>query len=147
MCPDQQLYPATLAKTSTFEPSHALRLAQAKGQLANLAASHTGARVMQACAKFGSAEARTQLMQEILPQLLELAKSPYGHFTVVKLIQLVSKAELPGVCDVLMHSALRVRVRINQSQEDIHKVEFCKTLHVVVASLHADDETNTALSS
>lgn len=70
---------------------------QAKGQLAQLTASHTGARVVQACAKHGSPQDRKQLLQEIMPQLLDLAKSPYGHFTVVKLIQLVSKGELAGM--------------------------------------------------
>ncbi|KAK9786572.1 hypothetical protein WJX73_000347 [Symbiochloris irregularis] len=72
-------------------------LEEAKGQLSQLTSSHTGARVIQACAKHGSQEDRNALLEEILPNLLDLAKSPYGHFTVSKLIELLPKANLPGV--------------------------------------------------
>lgn len=88
---------------------------QAKGQLSQLTSSHTGARVIQACAKHGSQEDRDALLQEILPNLLDLAKSPYGHFTVAKLIELLPKAKLPGegltvlklvipICHVMGHA-------------------------------------------
>ena len=79
---------------------------QAKGQLSQLTASHTGARVIQACAKHGNSDDRQQLLQEILPDLLDLAKSPYGHFTVIKLIQLVPKSDLPGVYPPMLPDCL-----------------------------------------
>jgi hypothetical protein len=36
------------------------------------------------------------ILKELEPRLLELCKSPYGHFVVSKLIALASKDQLPG---------------------------------------------------
>lgn len=81
---------------TTAEQSLCMHDVQAKGQLAQITASPKGGRVIQSCAKFGSNEERAQLMQEISPHLYDLAKSPYGHFTVVKLVQLVPKSDFAG---------------------------------------------------
>lgn len=35
-------------------------------------------------------------MKELEPKLLELSKSPYGHFVVSKLVSLAPKEQLPG---------------------------------------------------
>ena len=39
---------------------------------------------------------RVLILKELEPRLLELCKSPYGHFVVSKLIALASKDQLPG---------------------------------------------------
>ena len=51
---------------------------------------------MQAVAKHGGAPEREALVQEVLPRFLELAKNPYGHFLVSKLLALAPKPQLPG---------------------------------------------------
>ena len=47
-------------------------------------------------AKHGGAPEREALVKEVLPRLLELAKNPYGHFLVSKLLALAPKPKLPG---------------------------------------------------
>ena len=69
---------------------------QGKGRLAQLAVSHTGSRVVQACVKFGSEAERAQVLAELRPALRELAKSSYAHFTVTKLIAQAPKPDIPG---------------------------------------------------
>ena len=68
-----------------------------QGHLVELAASHTGSRIVQACLKFGSKEQRHSMMKELTPAFLELAKSPYGHFVATKLASTASAEELAGV--------------------------------------------------
>ena len=76
---------------------------QAKGRLAQLAVSHTGSRVVQACVKFGTPEERALVLAELRPSLLDLAKSSYAHFTVTKLIALAPKADVPGAPSIYIH--------------------------------------------
>ena len=51
---------------------------------------------MQAVAKHGGPPEREALVKEVLPRFLELAKNPYGHFLVSKLLALAPKPKLPG---------------------------------------------------
>jgi hypothetical protein len=51
---------------------------------------------VQACLKHGGAPARAAVWAEVEPELLPLAKSPYGRFVVSKLVTTASKAELAG---------------------------------------------------
>jgi hypothetical protein len=76
-------------------------LQRCSGRLAKLAGSHTAARVVQACLKHGGAPARAAVWAEVEPELLPLAKSPYGRFVVSKLVTTASKAELAGEFYVL----------------------------------------------
>ena len=39
---------------------------------------------------------RAAILKEVEPKLLDLSKSPYGHFVVSKLISLAPKEQLPG---------------------------------------------------
>jgi pumilio homology domain family member 6 len=68
-----------------------------KGHLAEVVNRPTGSRVVQACAKHGSAADRALLLDELAPKLLELTKKPYGHFLVCKLINVAPKERLPGL--------------------------------------------------
>ena len=70
---------------------------QVKGHVPELAASHTASRVLQACLKYGTPEDRALIQAELLPHLLDLSKSSYGHFLVTKLISTAAKKALPGV--------------------------------------------------
>ncbi|GAB4820309.1 hypothetical protein N2152v2_007355 [Parachlorella kessleri] len=72
-------------------------LRKVQGRVAELAASHTASRVIQACVKHGSAQERAAILKEVEPKLLDLSKSPYGHFVVSKLISLAPKEQLPGI--------------------------------------------------
>lgn len=71
-------------------------LGKTKGRLAELAASHTASRIVQACAKHGSTKEREVIFQELKPSLQLLAKSPYGRFVVTKLISTASKKQIKG---------------------------------------------------
>ena len=45
---------------------------------------------------------RHAILKELEPKLLELSKSPYGHFVVGKLISLAPKEEIPGMQAMLL---------------------------------------------
>jgi len=49
-------------------------------------------------AKFGSAAERGALVEEVLPRLVDLAKNPYGHFLICKLLASATKQTLAGDC-------------------------------------------------
>ncbi|PSC67090.1 pumilio-like protein 24, partial [Micractinium conductrix] len=72
-------------------------LGKVQGHVAELAGSHSASRVIQTCAKYGTAEERASILRELEPKLLELSKSPYGHFVVSKLVALAPKQQLPGL--------------------------------------------------
>ena len=65
--------------------------------MAEISASHTGSRIIQACIKLGSEEQRRVLQKELAPAFVGLAKSPYGHFVASKLVATANKTELAGV--------------------------------------------------
>jgi len=71
-------------------------LAKVKGRVPDLAGSHTASRVIQACVKYGTAEERSAILQELEPNLLTLSKSPYGRFVVSKMVDLATKEQLAG---------------------------------------------------
>ena len=61
---------------------------------------------MQAVAKHGGAAEREVLVEEALPRLLDLAKNPYGHFLVSKLLAVAPKPKLTGeTTDRVIHPA------------------------------------------
>ncbi|KAI3432645.1 hypothetical protein D9Q98_004191 [Chlorella vulgaris] len=72
-------------------------LGKVQGRLAELAGSHSASRIIQSCAKYGSPAERAAIVKELEPKLLELSKSPYGHFVVSKLVSLAPKEQLPGL--------------------------------------------------
>ena len=63
------------------------------------AVSHRASRVVQACLKYGTAAQRAAVAGELKGRdnrnLLELARNPYGHFLVRKLLTYAKKDELP----------------------------------------------------
>lgn len=66
------------------------------GQMPRMARSPTGSRVLQACVKHGTPQQRAAVLAALQPDLLELAKSPYAHFLVCKLIDTAPKGALEG---------------------------------------------------
>jgi len=72
-------------------------LTKTKGRIPDLAGSRKAARVIQCCIKYGTANDRKVVLNELQPKLLDLAKSPFGHFVVSKLIlTAASKKDLSG---------------------------------------------------
>ncbi len=72
-------------------------ITKSTGRVAELAASHVTSRVLQACAKYGTGAQRAALLQEVMPEFVSLAKSPYGHFMLRKLVATAPRATVPGV--------------------------------------------------
>ena len=81
-------------------------LQQVQGRVPDLAMSHTASRVIQACAKHGNEIDRQALLDEAAPRLVDVAKSAYGNFLLIKLITEASKTQFPGK---LMQSTLHSR--------------------------------------
>jgi pumilio homology domain family member 6 len=69
---------------------------QVAGHVAEVAMSHTGSRVIQAVVKGGGPEQHERILDEIMPNLLTLCKSPYGHFLVVRLISKAAPNRVAG---------------------------------------------------
>ena len=66
------------------------------GRVSDLAGSHSSSRVVQACIKHGTDAERAKILKQLEPNLLPLAKGPYGRFVVSKLIDMAPKESLPG---------------------------------------------------
>jgi hypothetical protein len=47
---------------------------------------HDASRIIQTLIQFGTDQQREKVLAELSPKLYEIAKAPYGHFTVLKLI-------------------------------------------------------------
>ena len=69
---------------------------QVKGKIAEYASSHVTARVIQAVVKYGTAEDRHIIFEELKPNFVDFCKSSYAHFIVCRLIQLAKKDQLAG---------------------------------------------------
>jgi hypothetical protein len=76
--------------------SHCCPFMQMTGKLLQLANHHTASRIIQFCAKWGTAADRTALLGEVKLNLVELAKSKYGHFLVRKLINSTGNKDPEG---------------------------------------------------
>ncbi|CAK4072390.1 unnamed protein product [Aphanomyces euteiches] len=63
------------------------------GKIYDVAAKHDASRVIQSLLKFGTPAQRTSVIQELQPQLLELAKLQYGCFLVTKMLKYGSKED------------------------------------------------------
>lgn len=57
-----------------------------KGSVVEIIFKHDASRVVQASFKFGSEEQRTTILNELKGRLVELSKSTYGKFLVVKML-------------------------------------------------------------
>lgn len=57
-----------------------------KDKLAYVALQHDASRVVQAMIKYGDAEQCVAIFDELLPVLVEMSKSTYAHFIVLKLL-------------------------------------------------------------
>ena len=111
-----------------------MSLLQVRGKVVDLAMSHTASRIIQACAKHGSAQHRQQLTAEVTPRAIEVAKSPYGHFLLCKLINLASKSELPGTLQA--EAALCSFVSVPEGMSHVHQGMvrlFCGIKHVTLS--------------
>ncbi|KAK9864425.1 hypothetical protein WJX84_008225 [Apatococcus fuscideae] len=76
-------------------------LAKVKGRVAELALNHKASRILQSCAKHGTAENRATMLEELLAQFLELTKSCYASFLLRKLVSTASKPQLQGILRIL----------------------------------------------
>jgi len=61
-------------------------LAKIKGQVHLVALRHDTSRVVQTILQFGTDAQRKLILAELVPKVLDIAKTPYGHFTVLKAI-------------------------------------------------------------
>lgn len=64
--------------------------------MAAVSMSHTGSRVVQAVVKFGTPEQLECIWDEVTRSLLDLCKSPYGHFLLVRLISKAPPSRVAG---------------------------------------------------
>lgn len=69
---------------------------QFSGKILELANQHTASRVIQFCLKEGSPEAKAAIAKEVKAHAVELSKSLYGHYLVMKMINAAKKEEVPG---------------------------------------------------
>lgn len=56
------------------------------GSVVDIIFKHDASRVVQACFKFGTPDQRSQILKELKGRLVELSKSTYGKFLVVKML-------------------------------------------------------------
>lgn len=56
------------------------------GRVAPVALRHDASRIVQALFQYGTPADRLKLVQELSPKAAELAKTPYGHFVLLKCV-------------------------------------------------------------
>lgn len=116
-------------------------LGKVTGHMAELAGSHAASRVIQTCAKYGTPAERSSILKELQPKLIELCKSPYGHFVVSKLVSLAPKEQLPGLLkafrghlgELLRHPAG------NHVVDDLYSVTDAKQRNIMAAEFYGKE--------
>ena len=66
-------------------------LIKLSGSVVSVSLRHDASRIVQSIFQFGTVEQRKKVLKEIAPQISELAKTPYGHFTGLKAISVCSE--------------------------------------------------------
>jgi len=77
------------SKTITEEERQTLlkpMLAKIHGQVSQVTLRHDASRAVQCLLQFGNADQRQKVLEELIPKVVEVAKTPYGHFTVLKAV-------------------------------------------------------------
>jgi hypothetical protein len=65
---------------------------------------HDASRIIQTVIQFGNDRQREMVLNELLPKFYEIAKSPYGHFTILKMITYGNTPEfMKKICQGLKH--------------------------------------------
>eukprot|EP01117_Protostelium_nocturnum_P013113 TRINITY_DN4875_c0_g1_i1.p1 TRINITY_DN4875_c0_g1~~TRINITY_DN4875_c0_g1_i1.p1 ORF type:complete len:605 (-),score=267.51 TRINITY_DN4875_c0_g1_i1:462-2276(-) len=76
------------------------------GKLSEIIHKHDASRIIQTCIKHGSPAQRDQIFDELKPELVQLAKSQYGHFLVSKFLKYIPK-RTDEIIEVLKGGDLR----------------------------------------
>lgn len=61
-------------------------ISKISGSVVSVSLRHDASRIVQSIFQFGTVEQRRRVLKEMSPQISELAKTPYGHFTGLKAI-------------------------------------------------------------
>uniref|UniRef100_A0A7S2FGZ7 PUM-HD domain-containing protein n=1 Tax=Octactis speculum TaxID=3111310 RepID=A0A7S2FGZ7_9STRA len=80
-----------------------------KGNYPEVALKHDASRLVQSVLEFGTSDQRLDIMGEVAPRLVELSRSTYAHFVVVKLLDL---ADRDPKLQQQLHKALRGNIRM-----------------------------------
>jgi len=75
----------------------------ASGVLVQISRKHDGSRVVQGCLTYGTPEQREQIIAAFLNnEMVELAKSKYGHFVLIKMASFLNQKQLDHGLEILM---------------------------------------------
>ena len=83
-------------KTLKSEDRHAVmdKMAErVKGRILQITLRHDVSRIIQSILQFGSPSLRSLILSEISGKILEICKTPYGHFTILKAISYCTNPE------------------------------------------------------
>jgi pumilio family protein 6 len=86
----KRLWNKLRVKTNTPEQTRALMdqlMPLIQNKVHEIALQHDASRIVQAAIQFGTSKEQQTILQELHPHLVELSKSQYAHFTVLKLIK------------------------------------------------------------
>lgn len=89
------------------------------GRVRELSMKHDASRIVQTLIKYGSHDARSQILTELSDSIVELAKSPYGKFLVAKLLHYGTAQDRQRILDA-MHGHV---ARLIGHREAAHVVE------------------------
>ena len=57
------------------------------GSIFQISLRHDSSRIIQSIIQYGNPNQLTRILNELYPKLMEIAKTPYGHFIILKIIQ------------------------------------------------------------
>ena len=55
-----------------------------EGQVLQVTLRHDASRIVESILQYGTEKQREKILHELLSKLVEIAKTPYGHFVVLK---------------------------------------------------------------
>jgi pumilio family protein 6 len=54
------------------------------GHILQVTLRHDASRIVESILQFGTAAQKLKVLEELAPKLVDVAKTPYGHFVVLK---------------------------------------------------------------
>lgn len=94
------------------------------GHVVEVALRHDASRIIQSIIQFGSPQQRLAILAELSPKLAEIAKTPYGHFTGLKVRVLLLE------CYSLM-----ILQAITECNDEVEQKKIAKSLQAHFVSL------------
>ena len=71
------------------------------GKIVDISLKHDGSRIIQTLYKYGTAEQRSSITQELLKSIVPISKTKHGRFLVISLLRYSSKQDVEAFLEAI----------------------------------------------